>query len=64
MAVVNTLTLRREIALSERIAKEDIIEVNDLGQSVVVVPKGQPIPESVKAPEEKKTETKRTSKRK
>lgn len=30
--------------MSEKIAKEDIVVRNELGQNVVVVPKGQPIP--------------------
>lgn len=33
--------------MSERIAKEDITETNDLGQTVVVVAAGQPIPDGV-----------------
>lgn len=34
-----------------RIAKEDITEVNDQGQTVVVVHAGQPIPEGVEVPD-------------
>ena len=36
--------------MSDRIAKEDIVEVNAAGQSVVVVPAGQPIPKGVAEP--------------
>ena len=32
------------MAKSERIAEKDIVVRNELGQHVVVVPKGQPIP--------------------
>lgn len=31
--------------MSDKIAAEDITEVNDLGQTVVLVAKGQPVPE-------------------
>lgn len=33
--------------MSDQIAKEDITEVNELGQTVVLVAKGQPIPEGL-----------------
>jgi hypothetical protein len=33
--------------MSDRIAKKDIIRTNHLGQRVVVVPKGQPIPDGL-----------------
>lgn len=40
--------------MAERqVAKEDIIETNELGQRVVVVPAGQPIPDGVKQGESK-----------
>ena len=32
-------------AKKERIAEQDIVRRNELGQNVVIVPKGQPIPE-------------------
>jgi len=45
-----------------RIAKEDIVEENVLGQTVVVVPAGQPIPEGVEEPKaESKSKAKRDS---
>lgn len=45
MALVNSLTLKKEQRMSEQIAKEDIVRTNEFGQQVVVVPAGQPIPE-------------------
>jgi len=42
----------------QRIATEDIVEENALGQTVVVVPAGQPIPPGVEAPEPKKAKAK------
>lgn len=44
MAVIRS-ALKEEIQMSDQIAKEDIVRVNDNGQQVVVVPAGQPIPE-------------------
>lgn len=35
--------------MSEKIAKEDIVKENAAGQQVVVVPKGQPIPDDLDA---------------
>lgn len=47
--------------MAEKIAERDITQVNALGQTVVVVPKGQPIPadldvdaKAVQAPAENK----------
>jgi hypothetical protein len=45
MALVSSTALRKEPAqMSEKIADKDIVETNSLGQNVVIVPKGQPIP--------------------
>lgn len=41
--------------MTDRIAKEAITEVNDAGQTVVIVPAGQPIPEGVDVPKSKTT---------
>jgi hypothetical protein len=50
--VLHSSEFRKEHAVSTtRIAKEDITEVNDQGQTVVVVHAGQPIPEGVEVPD-------------
>lgn len=36
-----------EVAMSDAIAKEDITETNEAGQTIVVVPAGQPIPKDL-----------------
>jgi hypothetical protein len=36
------------MAQNQNLAAKDIIRRNDLGQNVVVVPKGQPIPDDLK----------------
>jgi hypothetical protein len=49
MALLNSRALKREATppMAGRIAKKDIVRTNHLGQSVVVVPKGQPIPDDL-----------------
>lgn len=44
--------------MTERVAAKDIVRTNRLGQRVVVVPKGQPIPEGFEL-EKGETETKK-----
>lgn len=53
MAVVSSASFNREVQMTDRVAKEDIIVRNDLGQNVVVVAAGQPIPEGVDVPKSK-----------
>lgn len=45
MTVIRSTQMKEAVLMSDQVAKEDITEVNDLGQTVVVVAKGQPIPE-------------------
>jgi hypothetical protein len=49
MALLNTRALKREATppMSDKVAKKDIIRTNHLGQRVVVVPKGQVIPDGL-----------------
>jgi hypothetical protein len=47
MALLNSQALRKEQKMKLEIASEDIVQKNALGQSVVVVPAGQPIPEGL-----------------
>lgn len=35
--------------MSDKIAKKDIVKENEIGQQVVIVPAGQPIPEDLDA---------------
>jgi precorrin-6B methylase 1 len=60
MALLNSQALGKErVDMTEqRIATEDIVEENALGQTVVVVPAGQPIPPGVEVPEAKKPKAK------
>jgi hypothetical protein len=44
----------KEKAMTNRIAEEDIVEVNGNGQKVVVVHAGQPIPEGLEVPDSAK----------
>lgn len=45
MSLINSQSIVTEGSrMSDQIAKQDIIEKNDLGQFVLVVAKGQPIP--------------------
>jgi hypothetical protein len=52
MALINSRALKREalppMASNQNLAAKDIVRRNHLGQNVVVVPKGQPIPEDLK----------------
>lgn len=45
MALITSQIVKEAVRMSDQIAEQDIVEVNDLGQTVVVVAKGQPIPE-------------------
>jgi hypothetical protein len=40
--------------MSKNIAAKDVIRRNDLGQMVLVVPKGQPIPDGLKVTDEER----------
>lgn len=54
MTLISSQTLKESQRMTDKIAEEDITEVNALGQTVVVVPKGQPVPEGVDAPAQDK----------
>lgn len=45
------VSFQNEAVLTDKVAEEDITEVNGNGQTVVLVPKGQRIPEGVDVPE-------------
>lgn len=45
MSLISSQSMNTNAPLSDKVAEEDIIERNDAGQNVVVVPKGQRIPE-------------------
>jgi len=45
--------------MSDRVAKKDIVRRNHLGQNVVVVAKGQEIPEGLRLEKGEATETKK-----
>jgi hypothetical protein len=49
MALLNSRALKREATppMSDKVAKKDIVRKNHLGQNVVVVPKGQLIPDGL-----------------
>lgn len=51
MALVSSQSLKKEATpeMSDKVAKEDIVRENEAGQQVVVVPKGQPIPDDLDA---------------
>ena len=55
MALITSDTYYREVQMSDRIAKEDIVQKNALGQNVVVVAKGDLIPAGVDVPKSKST---------
>jgi hypothetical protein len=56
MALASSKTLMGDApVMTDKIAKEDITEVNENGQTVVVVPAGMPIPEGVDVPKTKAT---------
>jgi hypothetical protein len=50
MALINSRALKREntVANTQNIAAKDIVRRNHLGQNVMVVAKGQPIPAHLK----------------
>jgi hypothetical protein len=50
MTLITSQTLREAPRMSDRIAKQDITEKNSLGQTVVLVAAGQPIPDGVEVP--------------
>jgi hypothetical protein len=57
MTLINSRALkqdRRPPMAALNIAAKDVIRRNDLGQMVLVVPKGQPIPEGLKVSDEEK----------
>lgn len=56
MALLNSRALKREATppMSKNIAAKDIVRTNHLGQTVVIVPKGQPIPEGFKVTDDEK----------
>jgi len=62
MALLNTRALKREMnpVKSENLAAKDIVRRNHLGQNVLVVPKGQPIPEGLEVTDEERGVKKRT----
>lgn len=45
MSLITSKVVTEGVRMSEQIAERDITEVNEAGQTVVVVPKGRPIPE-------------------
>jgi virulence-associated protein VagC len=48
VALVRSNPLTQEVkTVGQKLAKEDIVEVNEAGQHVVVVPAGQPIPDDL-----------------
>jgi hypothetical protein len=51
MALINSRAFKREadlpMAEKYKVAKKDIVRVNDYGQHVVIVAAGQPIPEGL-----------------
>lgn len=57
MALISSQSLKggTNMADSQKVATEDIIEKNENGQNVVVVPAGQPIPDGVDVPKAKTT---------
>jgi hypothetical protein len=57
MTLITSQTLKQEVHMSDRIATEDIVEKNENGQNVVVVPAGQPIPDGVDVPKSKSEAT-------
>lgn len=62
MTLISSQTLKGEsmAAKTPDIAARDIVRRNHLGQNVVVVPKGQPIPEDVDATDEERGSKKKT----
>lgn len=54
MALISSQTLKKEDQMSQRIAERDIVQKNAAGQNVVVVAKGQPIPDGLEVPDTKK----------
>lgn len=53
VTLISATAIYKEVVMTDRIATEDIIEKNDLGQNVVVVAAGQPIPADVDVPKSK-----------
>ena len=49
MTLITSQSLKQEapVSNSENVAARDIVRRNSFGQNVVVVPKGQPIPDSI-----------------
>jgi hypothetical protein len=50
MTLINSRALKRDARppVSKNVAAKDIVRRNHLGQNVLVVPKGQPIPDDLK----------------
>ena len=63
MTLITSQSMKQEatVAKGESIAARDIVRRNSFGQNVVVVPKGQPIPDSIEdvTDEERGTEKKK-----
>ena len=58
-----TVHIKEAPKMTDRIAEHDIVQKNGLGQNVVVVHAGQPIPEGIEA-EPKETGTKKQREKK
>lgn len=56
MALLNSRALKREMnpVKTPNVAAKDIVRKNDIGQHVLVVPKGQPIPEGLEVTDEER----------
>jgi hypothetical protein len=53
MALASTSGVVNSPVLTDKVAEEDITEKNAAGQTVVIVPAGQRIPEGVEVPKRK-----------
>jgi hypothetical protein len=65
MALLNSRALKRDARppmKSQNLAAKDIVRRNHLGQNVLVVPKGQPIPADLKVTDEERGAKKQTEK--
>lgn len=62
MALLNSRALKREMnpVKTQNIAARDVIRKNHLGQHVLVVPKGQPIPDDLEVTDEERGVKKKT----